>query len=336
MEALEKYNVVKTFVAMLIGDYGKAALTQHPQLKLAADKAIEALRVQAMGQSMARHPDTETMFKTLDELRVLKSAIPEASYETRKEIKDQEAKLVEQLQTILDYDPFMYHDIYFLTIGSTQNYVNNTELIVNTQKHKNFYLWFKGSQVVTQDGEPLIVYHGTGGGDEFTKFNFKMFPAAYFAENKTYSDWFANIKKQKATVYQCYLRIVNPIDLTTFGVEKVTYQDLTAYIQLRYGYTLPENKMLKAASDKNGGLWAWQYLRGGVDWLKYLKQQGEFDGLKFYENNPSDIDPATGKENITVAWMVFRANQIKAAHGNSIYNLQSEDIRMKKGGTLWL
>ena len=66
--------------------------------------------------------------------------------------------------------------------------------------------------------------------------------------------------------------------------------------------------------------------------LSYLKD-GKFDGIAFYENNTQDID-SNGKDKVTPAWMVFEPNQIKLAKNNSIYSLQSDDIRMKKGGKL--
>jgi hypothetical protein len=100
-----------------------------------------------------------------------------------------------------------------------------------------------------------------------------------------------------------------------------------------YGYKLPENKMLKASSDSRGGMWAWSYLRGGVDWLNFIIKDGKFDGIAFYENNTQDLD-SNGKDKVTPAWMVFEPNQIKLAKNNSIYSLQSDDIRMKKGGKL--
>jgi hypothetical protein len=161
-----------------------------------------------------------------------------------------------------------------------------------------------------------------------------MFPAMYFAENKEYSEWFQTVKGNgNGILYQCYVRITNPIDLRIFKTDLVKYDEFVGYIELMYGYKLPENKMLKASSDSRGGMWAWSYLRGGVDWLNFIIKDGKFDGIAFYENNTQDLD-SNGKDKVTPAWMVFEPNQIKLAKNNSIYSLQSDDIRMKKGGKL--
>ena len=90
--------------------------------------------------------------------------------------------------------------------------------------------------------------------------------------------------------------------------------------------------MAKAVSDKQKGIKAWQYLRMSPNWLKYIRDNSAFDGVKFYENNPDD--KIGKKERVTLAYMVFKANQIKEATGNMIFSLASEDIRFKKGGSL--
>ena len=132
---------------------------------------------------------------------------------------------------------------------------------------------------------------------------------------------------------QAVLKVQNPIDLTSFEVRKVTYQDFTTYLKLKYGYDMPENKMLRAMSDAQNGVWVWQYLRAGADWLKFIQKSREFDGFHYYENNPQDI--VNGKENVTLAWLVLNGNQIKSADmRNTTYSLFTDDIRMKKGGEL--
>jgi hypothetical protein len=213
--------------------------------------------------------------------------------------------------------------------SSKSDFVNKE--VVNNDRFK---LWFAGSQCVDANGEPLLLYHGTGGLNlnEFDEFTFNLFPASYFAEKKSYSDWFATIKGGNSLLYKVYLRVLNPIDISLFYVDKVTYEDFVSYIEYIYGYQLPFNQMLKSASDNGGGLWAWQYLRGGVDWLNLLKSNKEFDGFVYYENNPDD--QIEGKENVTKAWLVMNANQIKSAdERNTTFSLQSNSIKMEKGGT---
>ena len=162
-------------------------------------------------------------------------------------------------------------------------------------------------------------------------FRFTSFPANYFAENVTYSDWFAKLKKGNSIVHKCYLRVLNPIDLTPFHIDLIKYEDFLIYIKITYGYELPESPMIKKISDETGGIWAWRYLRIGTDWLNYIKTRGEFDGFVYYENNPDD--KIGGKQNITKAWMVFNGVQVKSADlRNTTYSLNSNSISMEKGG----
>ena len=131
-------------------------------------------------------------------------------------------------------------------------------------------------------------------------------------------------------MFECYLRVQNPIDLKLFGVRLVKYDEFVGYILLKYGYKLPLNKMLKALSDAEGGLWAWRYIRNAIEWLKMIKNDGAFDGIKYYENNPADIKG--GVEAVTPAWAVFSPEQIKSSRGNLTFSYDSKDIRFNKGG----
>lgn len=331
MNAIQKYNTVREFIALLIGPYGKKILANNPELKQLADKVSAKLQPQALDELLKLSPACSKMFTDLVELRELRKLTPETSFDTTSAIKDAEAKLVAEMQNALDYDPLLFYDIYFLTLGLKQEYAKATPLVSSTRKDANFALWIGGTKVLDEHGAPLIVYHGTSSETEFTKFQFNIFPGAYFAENKSYSDWFAKFQG-KGHGYECYLRVINPIDLTSFKLDKVKYEDFVAYIELRYGYKLPHNPMLKAMSDAKGGDWVWRYLRGGVDWLKLIKEKNEFDGFVYYENNPDD--QVKGKENTTKAWLVLDAKQIKSAYGNLTYNINSDDIRMKEGGTV--
>jgi hypothetical protein len=334
MTSIEKYNLTKKFMAFLIGPYGQVTLENNPDLKDRTERVFKSLKESALLESVDNNIDAGKFYMELDQLKQLKSLIPEKSFDSLKSLNGEEEKLEKQLQDLIDYNPQIYYDVYFLTVGLTQKSIEDNILLHNTPKNESFEFWFGTSKVVDLNKNPLVVYHGTGGLEkEFTKFSFDMFPGIYFAENKTYSDWFAQMKAQGSIVFKCYLRVLNPIDLTIFKTDKVTYNDFVSYIELRYGYKLPENRMLKAMSDSQDGMWAWAYLRNGVDWLNYIKKNGEFDGLTFYENNPSDVNDK-GIENVTKAWMVFKGNQIKAVNGNSIYSLQTNDIRFKKGGKL--
>ena len=259
-----------------------------------------------------------------------KSKLSGENSELIKKIDDKIEELSTEVSSLGLFSPKGYFETYFLM---NQNNIDDLKILNKAIPFKpvfNFSLWFNGSIVVDEYGNPLEVYHGSKN-EGFSNFKFDVFPGVYFAQKKSYSEWFARLGP-KETLFSCYLNVKNPIDLTTFGLDKVKYEEFVAYVELKYKYKLQENKALRAFSDAKGGIWAWQYLRGGIDWLKQIIKDGVFDGLKFYENNPDDN--SEGQENSTIAWMVFKPQQIKAASGNLLYSNYSDDIRFKKGGQL--
>ncbi len=277
---------------------------------------------------------SESIYTPIMEYEKLLSLVPSTSSEIIKIANDKISEKYNELQQESLYDREIFTKIYFALNSTSQlDFEDNAfSRIFNNSinnKNENFNSWFANSKVVDDEKNPLTVYHGTGA-NEFTKFKFDNFPISYFAENKSYSDWFQKARGTQGAMFTCFLRVQNPIDLRLFGVNLVTYEEFVGYIELKYGYKLPLNRMLKALSDERGGLWAWRYLRAGVEWLKTIKEDGYFDGFKYYENNPDDL--VDGVQNITPAWAVFNAEQIKSAKGNVTFSLDSKDIRFNKGG----
>lgn len=271
----------------------------------------------------------EIINETNEAVDVLK-LIPETSYETISELNTLITNNSKKIQNELSFNEDLFYEKYFATLSSKLTTKLNPDIL----KQDRFKDWFGNSKVVDKNGNPLVVYHGTGGKiDEFTKFKFEPFPGNYFAENKSYADWFSKYRSNNSYLFQCYLRVQNPIDLTPFKVDKISYEDITIYIKLKYGYELPENKMLKKMSEVLKGMEAWRYLRNGVDWLKFIAKTQEFDGFHYMENNPDD--KIKGKDNVTVAWLIFNPSQIKVADSrNSTFSLYAKDFRMKKGGQI--
>lgn len=322
------YLNAEKVISLLESPNGKEIREKNPELYEIAKKTVDEYRHRFYDIKLQESVNASALIKSSDEAIKALKLIPETSHVAVSALNNLITANSEKLQNELLFNTETYYEKYFFTLPSTLTEEVNTKVFENPR----FKEWFGNSKVVDKNGEPLLVYHGTGGNiDEFSQFKFDTFPGAYFAENKSYSDWFAELKGGQQFMFRCYLRVQNPIDLTPFQVRKVSYEDFVTYIKLKYGYDMPENKMMKAASKQQGGFWAWQYLRGGVDWLKFIRDSGEFDGFHYYENNPSDI--VEGKENVTPAWLVLRGNQIKAADmRNDTYSLFSNDIRMKKGG----
>lgn len=326
-ELVKAYKQSNKFLALISSEYGKEMRENNPELVKMAQSIAETYLDVFIRYRMSESEVAQTLLKDIDEFGDLLDILPQTSYESIADVKNELEAKAKLLQGIMSFQPSTFYDKYFL--NNTSTHLNN---IIDVKKNPRFKVWFSGSKVMDADKNPLVVYHGTGGlKKEFNSFNFKIFPATYFAENKSYGDWFANIKGDYKVLLQCYLRVLNPIDLTDFGVDNVTYNDFITYIELKHGYKLPDAPMLKAISDKQGGMWAWRYLRGGSGWIKFLKSKKEFDGFHYYENNPQDI--INGKENITKAWMIFEPNQIKTIDSrNDTYSMSSNLFSMGKGG----
>lgn len=326
MQSHKKYQSVKQMIALVNSDYGKHLLNEVPSIQNNIFSYLIAFQEEWTDKIIKHDPDIKRLKEEIDEYLRFKNILSDQSLDSIQKTDEKLEKLQSIFQDMMDYDSLTYFNTYFLLNGAKPSELSTSTAVEDFTSLEPFKKWFSSSKVVKTNA-PLMVYHGTNA-NEFTKFQFEIFPAMYFAEKKSYSEWFAT---KDGVIFECYLRITNAIDLTLFKTDKVKYEDIIAYMQLRYGYELPENKMLKYASDASNGLWTWQYIRGGVDWLKYIKEANQFDGITFYENNPSDI-ASNGEENVTKAWLVFSPNQIKLANGNVTYSFNSNDVRFKDGG----
>lgn len=341
MTAKEKYLITLRTIAQLSGNSGADFRKELAfPLEETFDKTLNIFHNEYISELLEKKVDE--IYTPITEFETLLNSIPSTSFETTKIANDAITEIYKKYQSEDLYEPTAFYNIYFALNTATQkelvesNFSKKLKVKSKTGfdllgRNENFATWFSNSKVVNEDKNPMIVFHGTGA-SEFTKFNFDRFPVSYFAENKDYADWFQKARGTDGVMFQCYLRVQNPIDLRLFGVDLISYDEFVGYIELKYGYKLPHNRMLKAASDNRGGMWAWQYIRGGVEWLNLIKKNGYFDGFKYYENNPDD--PKNGKDNITPAWAVFNAEQIKSSRGNVTFSYYSKDIRFAKGGKL--
>ena len=328
-EIIKAYTSALRAVEYFESEAGKALAKERNDVYQKALDTVMSLRESYYNALLESDPAiTPLINETNEALRIVKF-LPDSEHDAVKELNELIEKNSKAVQNQLTFNPETFYDKYFYTIASSLQ-----DKSAELKGDVRFNEWFGNSKVVDGQGNPLIVYHGTGGDvNEFTRFKFSPFPGNYFAENKSYSEFFAKYRGGSSYMYRVYLRVTNPLDLTEFGTEKVTYDDFVNYISIKYGYDMPFNKMLKAMSDKSNGMWAWRYLRFGPDWIKFIEKTKEFDGFHYYENNPDDMQ--NGKENVTKAWMVLRPTQIKIADGrNDTWSLFSEDALMKKGGVV--
>jgi len=186
--------------------------------------------------------------------------------------------------------------------------------------------------------EPIVLYHGTD--KDFTAWTFDQFPAAYFADNLSYSEWFASQKSagQEGQLYEVFLSIKNPIDFRMFGLNEVSMRDIFTHLQNEYGLNSADYLPVLAKLDKTAleraldlKLKIWQFVRKTTGFIKYLKDETFFDGILMFEDNPEDL--VGGVPNITGSYVAFFTSQIKWATAN-FFNPAIEDNRFKFGGTV--
>ena len=168
-----------------------------------------------------------------------------------------------------------------------------------------------------ENKKPMIVWHGSVAQHYFYTFKFdeQRYLYGYFAKNPTYSDFFGNTGTGK---YAFFLDIKNPIDFGALGLSVVTPEALVLYIEAAYGIVLDADKLMGGVDSP---VRVWQYFRGEMNSDKYLlntiKEAG-FDGIIFFENNPSDI--IDGKENTTEAYLTLYPEQAKLVHTHHFVN----------------
>jgi len=194
---------------------------------------------------------------------------------------------------------------------------------------------FACSKVLSPKFEPQVVWHGTG--DEFSYFRFDNFPAAYFAVNKAYSQWFADLHAREGEGYTIpfFLSVNNPLDLTLFETRKIDPKTFFDYIFLQTGLTKNELDINPIFADSNlGQLETWMYLRNNPKMLKKLADSKLFDGIHFYETNPSinESEPFYKTE----AWIIFSPHQAKLADPSRGLLLFSslKSFLLEKGGKI--
>ena len=179
---------------------------------------------------------------------------------------------------------------------------------------------------------PLIVWHGLKNLKE--QFRTHKFPTTYFAVNKNYADYFASVRGEEGYVIPFYLNVRNPLDLTPFGIKKVSPKDFMDYLFLKTSMT-PEQLGFPSAILQAGvpDLEVWVYLRRFPSFVEAIRKTNFFDGFHFYENNPAVSEDSSGYE--TEVWTTFYPNQAKAIY-DRINEVLGQDNSMwfKKGGKL--
>jgi len=195
-------------------------------------------------------------------------------------------------------------------------------------------LKFDCSKVLNENYEPLIVWHGTGG--EFSYFKYDTFPASYFAVNKSYAKWFADLHNgDEGYVLPFFLNVKNPLDLTHFGTREISSKDFFDYMYLQTGLDmegLEINPIFAYSSFRP--VETWVYLRNNPKMLKKISELQIFDGIHFYETNPMVSIGEDAHE--TEVWITFRPDQAKLADPSrgTILMASLKSFILKRGGKI--
>jgi len=194
------------------------------------------------------------------------------------------------------------------------------------------------SKALDDDGEPIVVYHGTMRNREFTNFKFETFPVNYFSEDADYAEWFATktLKGANSFKFQFFLNVRNPLEMVEFGVEPLSLLDFAFVLKEKYGVILDLSKYSDELLTKPKiPFWAIirEYKKLGLfSIFDTLKKYG-FDGVHYIEDNPAM--KIEGRNAATKAWMIFDADQAKLADGrNTTFSTINDDFRFKRGGNV--
>ncbi len=219
---------------------------------------------------------------------------------------------------------------------------NGKKSNLNAEQYKlvrtpEFKAWFgdwendpeNSSKVVDENGEPMVVYHGTN--VKFNEFKSTKFPTAgYFAKDIVYSKSFARTiteyRKGKETLMYLFLNIRKPFDTSMLqGDKEYSEKDLKEIFSIF-------NNIQRGVNY----IWGWM---GTEDVINAIKENG-YDGIIFNEMSVEywkEYDFENEMENLKTveSYIAFEPNQIKLADGtNTTFDPYSNDIRYDNGGSL--
>jgi hypothetical protein len=191
------------------------------------------------------------------------------------------------------------------------------------------------SKVLNDKFEPQLVWHGTN--NEFSYFDFEMFPANYFAVNREYSEFFAINKGGKGYVLPFFLDIKNPLDLSYFENDYVSVKDFFDWMYLMTGMSAEEldvNPLFLDPTMQPQPIW--MYIRNNPTMLQKIAQGKVYDGIKFYEFNPNEKDNPDKKAYETLAYIIFDPHQAKLADPSrgDILLASLKSFMLKRGGKI--
>ena len=205
----------------------------------------------------------------------------------------------EQIDRVKNWKQFLNEQKQILLApnGNVSNLPKNLYEYVRIEEFKK---WFgdwendpkNASKVIDENGEPMLVFHGTE--KTFQDFDNKQlrFNYFYFAINKGYAGRFGE------NVKGCFLNARKIKDAKEAGVGKITVPKLFKILGFKVESFIYTHQY-KNIKDK-----FWQYLRVSDEIHRNLKWRG-YDCVNFFEDYTED-----GYDE-TEVFAVFNSNQIK-------------------------
>jgi hypothetical protein len=169
------------------------------------------------------------------------------------------------------------------------------------------------SKVIDENGEPLIVYHGTN--LEFTEFKNEQ-KLSWFTPNLKEAKWYASkrIKRNNGRIISCFLNLKKPLNLYESGYDNALDNINVSILEKISNFKFPSEK----TGDVNYMMPMWVLLENEV-FIDELKNKN-FDGLIVLEDKIKHF-------------AILKPNQIKLSDGtNSTFDSANDDIRFEQGG----
>jgi predicted DNA-binding WGR domain protein len=210
--------------------------------------------------------------------------------------------------------------------GHPSNLTAEQYKLVRTPQFKD---WFgdwendpqNASKVVDDNGEPLVVYHGS----DYVFNVFKTNKQIYFATNKEY----ASEISESGRVKSFFINIRNLLDATKFYIDDYSYREYKTFLK-KNGIDV---KIISIDNEIVSKFW---YLISNSSIWKSIKEK--YDGFSMYENmyaTKGKIEEEDFDDPFTKVYVCFESNQIKLADGsNTTFDGSNPDVRYAIGGSI--
>jgi chorismate mutase len=196
-------------------------------------------------------------------------------------------------------------------------------------KTEAFKKWFSNSVVVDENGDPLVVYHGTNAKNDFAEFRPKpksgnqIAFGIHFTPNAKFASEYA--KQNGGRIYPVYLSIQNPLDLTKiYSINSKEYALAKKLVRgAKSTFYVSDGKFyMQGAVDATSGTRA----------ARIIKESG-YDGI-IYEaelRTPGRMPGTYVKGLSALTYVVFEPSQIKSATANvGTFDADNPDIRFSR------